>query len=446
MTEAVTQSLCPVCLMRIDAAYIREGGTIFLRKKCPIHGTFCVPAWKASSSGPDFVEWRRGTRIPAYPKQPATLLRQGCPYDCGLCPEHTQHTCTGLIEVTQRCSLHCPVCYANAGEKNLTDPPLSILAGQLDALAAFSGTCNVQLSGGEPTERNDLPDIIRMAKARRFGLVQINTNGHRLATQADYALTLKNAGLDSVYLQFDAIDDAAYRLLRGQNCLMWKEKALHACQDAGLGVVLVCTVVHGINDSMLGDLLIYAVRQGNHVRGIHFQPVSSFGRFPWDMEAAPRLTLPELMQALELQSNGLVRSAHFHAPSCEHPLCSFSAVYGRKGQGLSATPIGGSCCSGGSVSAVVDNAEGSRISKVFTAAHWKSPHKEGDGDDDFSRFLATAGADNRFTISSMAFQDAYSLDIERLRGCCIHVVTADKRLVPFCAYNLSSQDGTTLYR
>ncbi|MDO5484305.1 MAG: radical SAM protein, partial [Desulfovibrionaceae bacterium] len=210
-------------------------------------------------------------------------------------------------------------------------------------------------------------------------------------------------------------------------------------------------VVRGINDVMVGDLLRYAVRQGRHVRGVHFQPVASFGRFPWEMATAPRLTLPELMVALEEQSNALVRAAHFHAPSCEHPLCSFSAVYGRAGEGLSPSPLGSTCCSGGNslaqnVPSCVDNAEGSRISKAFTAAHWASPRQERAVGDAFSRFLSTAGADNRFTVSAMAFQDAYSLDIERVRGCCIHVVTSDRRLIPFCAYNLTSLGGTALYR
>ncbi len=609
--EEQTQSVCPVCLRRVDAAYVREGNSVFLQKTCPQHGNFRVPAWVEPAGAPRFAVWRQGARIPAYPARPATPMAQGCPYDCGLCPDHAQHTCTGLVEVTQRCSLRCPVCYARtaetpaaaagptaqaelsaAGEARLAqeqtgDPALSVIAAQLDVLFAASGACNVQLSGGEPTERDDLPEIIRMAKARGFGLVQVNSNGMRLGREAGYAARLKAAGLDSVYLQFDGVEDSAFRALRGRDCLAVKQAALAACAAAGLGVVLVCTLARGVNDGMVGALLRWAVAQGKHVRGLHFQPVSSFGRFPWEMDAAPRVTLPELMTALEVQSGGMVRAAHFHAPSCEHPLCSFSAVYGRTAQGLSAEPLGAACCSGGtglvprtaeeknapprgsaagmlagqqpqSVSAgqvndesacgqrdngthtsaepatsgrssaglvkgsgvsvgrqdgqalLIDNAEGARKAKAFVAHHWNSPSAEvtpvaraGQGadesasaepaagghagagrqdgqtffidnaegarkakafvahqrpeacaaapaaapaDDDFSRFLARSGADNRFTVSAMAFQDALSLDIARVRGCCIHVVTQDGRLVPFCAYNLTSCDGTALYR
>ena len=445
-----TQSLCPVCLRVVDAGYYLEGDMVYLGKTCPEHGTFRAPAWKQESGAPSFNMWRQGTRIPAYPAHPATGIEKGCPYDCGLCPDHMQHTCTGLIEVTMRCSLGCPVCYARAGT-GAEDPSLEHIGMQLDALSRASGPCNVQLSGGEPTERDDLPDIICMAKQKGFALVQVNTNGLRLGQESGYAETLRRAGLDSVYLQFDGVSDDVYRTLRGRDCLSMKKAAVEACGNAGLGVVLVCTLVRGVNDHQVGDLLRFALSQGSHVRGLHFQPVSSFGRFPWDMGKAPRITLPELMKSLETQSPGMVRMKDFHAPSCEHPLCSFSAVYAKNDDGSLGSPIGAACCSGGTSLAeenrVVDNAEGSRISRAFTAAHWKAPHPEKDAlNDAFSRFIARTGADRRFTLSAMAFQDALSLDVERVRGCCIHVVSAEGKLIPFCLYNLTSFDQVALYR
>ncbi|HJD96607.1 radical SAM (seleno)protein TrsS [Mailhella massiliensis] len=449
MLLSQTQSLCPVCLRLVDASYIKDGDTVYLRKRCPEHGAFQVPAWKEEEGAPEFLRWRQGSRIPAYPKSPATPLLLGCPYDCGLCPDHAQHTCTGLIEVTMRCSLGCPVCYARAGGGD-GDPSLEHIQTQLDTLLRASGPCNVQLSGGEPTERDDLPEIIRTAKARGFALVQVNTNGLRLGREKGYAAALRAAGLDSVYLQFDGVDDTVFRTLRGRPCLEEKTAALEACRKAGLGVVLVCTLARGVNDHQAGELLRFALAQGNHVRGLHFQPVSSFGRFPWDMAEAPRITLPELMLALEKQSGGLVRTSHFHAPSCEHPLCSFSAVYARAGDALEG-PLGAACCSGGTDlvrgSRVLDNAETSRVSRAFTAAHWSSPQEENTSlNDAFSRFLASSGAERRFTLSAMAFQDALSVDIERVRGCCIHVVSHDGRLIPFCLHNLTSLDNVPLYR
>ncbi|MEE0815995.1 MAG: radical SAM protein, partial [Desulfovibrio fairfieldensis] len=155
-----TQSLCPICLRRIEAVYERpetagaEKG-VFLRKTCPEHGVFSVPAWVALEpvdaqgavpgivNAPPFESWSR-PKSPSYPEEPRTAVARGCPFDCGLCPLHAQHTCTGLVEVTMRCDLACPVCYAGAGKTEgplPPDPPLAALAAQLDSLKAASGAC-----------------------------------------------------------------------------------------------------------------------------------------------------------------------------------------------------------------------------------------------------------------------------------------------------------------
>ncbi len=444
-----TESLCPICLKKIPARYERSAETIQLVKTCSEHGEFSVPAWKIHEDGPDFLTWRAGIRKPAFPVRPATGKEKGCPFDCGLCPEHEQHTCVGLVEVTQRCSLGCPVCYAGSGRGDPDrDPSLEDLERRMDVLAAVSGPCQLQLSGGEPSERDDLPQIIRLAARKGFSLIQVNTNGLRLAGEQGFAQQIKEAGLDSVYLQFDGLSDAAYVMLRGRPLLKEKLAALEACQKAGLGVVLVCTLVRGANEYGVGALTDFAAGQGPTVRGVHFQPAASFGRFPRQMEQAQRITLPELMHLLEAQTSGRIRARHFHPPSCEHPLCSFSAVYARKGSGLSAEPISSPCCCGSAgSSAVIDNAEGSRISRAFTAAHWGSPAKKAGGiSDDFDKFIAACGADTRFTVSAMAFQDSLSVDVKRLRTCCIHVAAADGRLIPFCMYNITSLAGVSPYR
>lgn len=455
MTTYATRSVCAVCLRLVDACYRRDGDSTTLHKNCPEHGAFVTPVWREFSGVTDFatLQQQAAGRIPSYPARPATALAKGCPYDCGLCPEHGQHTCTGLVEVTQRCGLRCPICFAQAGNTAVSDPSLDELQIMFASLYAASGACNVQISGGEPTERGDLPEIVAMASGFGFGLVQLNTNGLRLAREQGYAAELRRAGLDSIYLQCDAPADATgdsvYTTLRGRPLAQEKQAAIDACGRAGLGVILVATVVAGVNVQCLGDLLRYAVMQGPHVRGLHLQPVASFGRHPWAQAEAPRLTLPDLMHRLEKQTDGRIRASHFHAPSCEHPLCSFSAVYGREGNGLSAEPVGrAQCCPPGpsastnGAAQATPNAEGARVSRAFTAAHWKAPDKNAA----FAAFLGNSGADKRFTLSAMAFQDAATLDLARLRSCCIHVVTRQGGLVPFCAYNLTSQDGKALYR
>ncbi|WP_291440605.1 radical SAM protein [Desulfovibrio sp.] len=509
-----TQSLCPVCLRRVDAVYARSASDprcVELRKTCPDHGDFSVPVWQLAPADasavpgmdamPDFEGWSR-PKSPSYPLYPRMALDQGCPFDCGLCPAHAQHTCTGLVEVTMRCNMACPVCYAGAGNGGgalPADPDLNCLAAQMDALKTASGPCNVQISGGEPTVREDLPAIIGLARERAFGLVQVNTNGLRLAEEKGYAENLRQAGLDSVYLQWDGVSDAAFMRLRGRPCLDFKRRAVAACAAAGLGVVLVATLVRGVNDGEVGDLLRLALRLGPAVRGLHMQPAAFFGRYPWQLEEAPRLTLPEVMACLTEQAPELVRAGHFHPPGCENELCSFSAVYRRTDGGPAgaaqpdAVPSGVAeaaapslqwlahddqpCCSpqAPSVAEAATGAapvppaahEGARKARKFVALHWRGGSaadaeaataipgnsenccgKAGPAladQDGFSRFLSSAGAGQRFTLSAMAFQDALSLDIERVRGCCIHVLRRDGRMIPFCLHNLTARDGTRLY-
>lgn len=467
-----TQSVCPVCLRRVEARYEETSpGRVELLKRCPEHGAFCAPVWVGE---PVMGDWQR-PKTPSFPRRPFVGVVQGCPFDCGLCPEHGQHTCTGQIEVTARCDLGCPVCYAGSGNAAGPDPDLERIGFQLDRLWEASGACNVQFSGGEPTLRDDLPALVGLARRKGFTFIQVNSNGLRLGREAHYAHALAEAGLDSVYLQFDGADDEVYRALRGRACLDDKKRAVATCADAGLGVVLVATVVRGVNLNKLGELLRLALDLGPAVRGLHLQPAASFGRFPWDPDSAPRVTLPETMRALAAQSGGLLSVTDFHPPGCENALCSFSAVYRRTSDGLARIEGGGDCCdasprpfrsssppSSSALSSFAQSAktplpaeEGARISRAFTARHWSAPPVPGeqgaasdgpDRGDDFDRFLARAGLARRFTVSGMAFQDAMTLDLDRVRGCCIHVVSPEGLLVPFCLYNLTALGGTPLYR
>lgn len=451
-----TRSLCPVCLKRVTAQRVRQGYDVYLVKHCPEHGSFRTVIWRGND--PAFADWVR-PKTPSRPLYCHTPVDKGCPFDCGLCPEHGQHTCTALLEITQRCDLRCPVCFADAGTGGPVeaDPDLETVAFWYEQAAMAGGKCNIQLSGGEPTQREDLDRIIRMGLDHGFDFIQLNTNGLRLANQQGYAEHLKDAGLKSVFLQFDGVDDHVFRRLRGAPLWQAKQRAVENCGKTGLGVVLVPTLVPGVNDHALGDILRFALAAGAHVRGVHFQPVSYFGRFPSPPLDSDRLTLPEVMSLLAEQSKGLVRVEDFQPPGCEHALCSFHGNFLR-------TPGGGlrslsshqepktQCCSTGSpLSRTIPTAaEGAARSIGYTARQWAGPgpcsckQTSGIGPslDDFLDQARTWS----LSISAMAFQDAWNLDLERLKGCCIHVVAPDGGLVPFCAYNLTAADGRSLYR
>lgn len=496
---ARTASVCPVCLGPAPAERVAVGDSVLLVKRCPEHGEFSAPVWRGE---PAFTGWVR-PKIPTARRGPGTERVLGCPRDCGLCPDHGQHTCTLLIEVTQRCNLRCPVCFASAGQgeehgdgrsegdarasRREDDPTLGELVSRLAVLRPRAGDANIQLSGGEPTLRDDLPQLVTAVRGLGYPFVQLNTNGLRLAREAGYAARLAAAGLDSVFLQFDGPDDAATARLRGQPLHPDKVRAVDACAAAGLGVVLVCTVARGVNDHCLGDIVRFGLARVPVVRGAHFQPVSFFGRYEGfgalggesggeevdavgrtldDLREAARITLPEVMRAVRDQAGGLIPLAHLHPPGCEHAQCSFSGTF-MVHEGGRLEPAGGACCGtgdngaekGGMPPEPIPAALGAERARAFVRRQWKAPDvaagmggadSTGGGSsatpprDDFERFLARAG--RRFTVSGMAFQDAWTLDTERLRGCCIHVAAPDGRMVPFCAWNLTSADGTPLHR
>jgi uncharacterized radical SAM superfamily Fe-S cluster-containing enzyme len=457
-----TESLCPVCLKRIKAKRILHRDDVYMVKECEDHGSFRTVIWRGN---PSMDEWQR-PKDPVHPYLCYGTVENGCPFDCGLCEAHRQLPCSVLLEVTDRCNLNCAICFANSGRGHAKDPSLEKIAWLLERTIAAVGPSNLQLSGGEPTLRDDLPEIIGIARKVGYSFIQVNTNGLRLHSDKDYTRRLMAAGLSSVFLQFDGVDDEIYRSFRGNALLNQKIGAIKNCGEIGLGVVLVPTLVRGMNTDSVGAMVQQALQLAPTVRGIHFQPVSYFGRFPEKGDEG-RFTLPELMRCLEEQTGSLVKVSDFSPPGCEHAHCSFHATYMHSAEGR-LKPLGAGtgdgCCS-----ANFDSGAGVRKTVETVSRRWKLPSPQpcsvqfpvleevpccSGGIMDAARveepidldvFLKEV-ATRSFTISAMAFQDAENIDLERLRGCCIAVVSHDGRLIPFCAYNLTSRQGKGLYQ
>ena len=442
---STTESLCPECLGRIPADLIKRDENTYLRKTCTEHGTFETVIWRGS---PAYETWET-TKIPTYPEKPFTTVKLGCPYDCGLCPDHRQQPCCVLLEVTQRCDLGCPLCFANAGGRPENDPDLPTIRSWFQNLMSAGGPFNIQLSGGEPCLREDLPDIIALGKLLGFSFFQVNTNGLRLATDIDFLKKLKDAGLSTVYLQFDGTHDAVYEKIRGHKLLLPKTAAIDNCAKLQIGVVLVATIVPGINSSELGRILNFALRYHPMVRGVHFQPVSYFGRYPKPPQDSDRITLPEVITLLEEQTGGLVKKENFKPSSGENAHCSFHGNFVVMPDGA-LKPLSrhepDSCCS-----RPITAQEGRIKAQDFVSRIWAAPPEDASTQTNIPRLgewdtFLTRARTHMFSISGMAFQDSWTVDLARLRECYILTVAPDGRLVPFCAYNITSKQGKALYR
>ncbi|WP_158240559.1 radical SAM (seleno)protein TrsS [Telmatospirillum siberiense] len=453
-----TESVCPVCLRQVPAERVQEGDAIYLRKTCPDHGAFKTVTWRGADS---YHAWGGSLAAFSAPAFPATEKARGCPYDCGLCADHRQQSCCVLVEVTERCNLSCPVCFAEAGGST-PDPDLDEISRRLAALRKSGRQVNIQLSGGEPTLRDDLPEIVALTRRMGFDFVQVNTNGIRLARDDAYVRRLKEAGLECVFLQFDGLSDDVYRAIRGADLLDLKMKAIDACAKYRIGVVLVPVLVPGVNMTQLGDIIRFAAARSPHVRTVHFQPISYFGRYPGQPGDEARVTIPEVLAAIEAQMGQAITAADFRPGTAENPYCSFNGdfIVGADGEltsSLAPAKASGCCGSGAGAPAAAEGATADEAERArrFVARRWAAPDQccasPSDGTagvlmkaDSLDAFLASRK--RTLCISGMAFQDAWTLDLDRLRQCYIHVATPDQRLVPLCAFNLSGMNGETIYR
>ena len=439
-----TTSLCPVCLRRIPALRRFENGAWYQHKTCPAHGDFSTVIWRGSE---DMDAW-----VGDLPENGAEEgLR--CPDDCGLCEKHLRNTCCTLLEITDRCNMSCRFCFADPSAR--PDLSLDTVKAQIDEILHETNGTLLQLSGGEPTVREDLPEIIAYAKEAGCRYIQLNTNGLRLAGDPAYARTLAQAGLSFVFLQFDGVSNDVYRALRGRSMLGVKEKVIRNCARAGLGVTLVPVIVPEVNTEQIGDILRFAIAHSPTVRGVHFQPVSYFGRIPALPTDAQRYTLGELIDDIVRQTGGLIPRESLVPSACDHPLCGLHGDYivmpGGKLEVLSRRGVKAEC------SCHADPAEQNR---EYIGSRWqrtdevKEPapsccccgeetHSSNEEETDIHSldgFLKRKKS-HGFTVTAMAFQDAGNLDLERLRQCSLHVFRDGKR-IPFCAAYLSKFENT----
>jgi len=471
-----TKSLCPECLKVIEANIYEKDGKVLIEKTCDEHGHYVDTYW----SDYEFYKWAEPFRHDGLGlSNPHTKSKNGCPYDCGLCENHKTSTLLANIDITNRCNMRCPICFANAAAAGYV---LELSIDQItDILTRLANEkpvrCwAVQFSGGEPTIRDDLPEIITKAKELGFTQVQVATNGKRFIKDQEYLKNLKAAGLSTIYLQFDGVTEKPYIAARGYNALPEKIKAIEGIRKAGLSsVVLVPTLVKGISDDQVGDIVRFAFDNNDVVRGVNFQPVSFAGRIDKNELEKMRITIPDLARLLEEQTDGEITKDDLYPVPCMAPISEFLSEWKKEPQ-LTFT-----CHEHCGVGTYLFKVKG-RILPITQFVDvdgffgylkdMTEKLKEGNGKmtkakitlkltKNIPKFIDNSKAPpgvnlrnlllnvlsngtigdtaafhrNTLFLGSMHFMDPYNFDIERVRRCGIHYGLPDGRIIPFCSYN-----------
>ncbi|HEX7642715.1 MAG TPA: radical SAM protein [Burkholderiaceae bacterium] len=441
-----TSSLCSSCLHQVEAKIVFKDGMVYMDKWCPAHGTERVLV-------SDDVEYYRLCREvfvkhPEMPRQFNTRMEYGCPYDCGLCPDHMQHSCLSIVEITDNCNLNCPVCYAESGTHRQAHKPLDEVLKMLDAVVANEGEPDVvQLSGGEPTLHPDFWAILDAAKARPIKHVMVNTNGIVLAQDPAFVRRLASyaPGLE-VYLQFDSLRAEVHQALRGADLTRIRRQALENLNAANLSTTLVVTLKKGLNDGEIGDIVDFALAQPC-VRGVTLQPIQDAGRVENYDPRLHRLTVSEVRRKLAEQSRLFTLQDIVPVPCNTDTLAmAYALKTGDKTVPLTRYLDPQTLVEGSGNTIVFERDEAlkntvkDQVFKLFSTNH--SPESQANCLSELMCCLPLVSApqtlryDNVFRVLIVQFMDAYSLDIRALKKSCIHFALPDGRMIPFESYNL----------
>jgi len=435
-----TQSVCTECLRPVEAKILLKDDHVYMEKWCPAHGTERVLV-------SDDVEYYRLCREmyikpPEMPQRFNTTMQYGCPYDCGLCPDHMQHSCVTVVEITEQCNLECPVCYAESGPATGPHRTLVEVEAMLDAVVRNEGEPDVvQISGGEPTIHPEFFAILDAARQRPIRHLMINTNGLRIAKEESFAeqLARYKPGLE-VYLQFDSLRDDALQHLRGANLANIHQQALERLEALGISTTLVMTVKRGINDDEIGDVIRHALKW-RCVRGVTLQPVQDAGR-NLDFLLKQRLTVSEIRRRIAEQSGVFTLPDVVPVP-CNPDTLAMAYALKRQDEVAPLTRyLQPADLLDGTRNTIVFERDPVIKGKIFQLFSTNlSPQDQASCLSDLMCCLPLVeaqqlGYDNVFRVLIVQFMDARNLDLRALKKSCVHMARPDGRLIPFEAFNL----------
>jgi len=471
-----TESLCPECGKIIPATIFERNGRVLIEKECPEHGKVSDIYWS------DVDLYLRAEKL-AYDgvgvSNPLIPNAKVCPLDCGLCQLHLSHTSLANLDLTNRCNMKCPICFANANAAGYVyEPSYDDVVRMMQTLRDEKPVpCTaIQFAGGEPTIYPRFFDVVRKAKEMGFAQVQVATNGVKLANDPDFARNCSEAGLNTIYLQFDGLREDIYIKARGRPMMDIKNKAIENVRalETPPSIVLVPTIVKGINDDQVGPILEFAIENRDIIRGVNFQPVAFTGRIGREEREQGRYTLTDMAHDVNHQTGYTVDDDWYPVPAVA-PISTFvSAIMGEDKVTFTAHPHCG-------LATYLFIYEGKvvpitrfiKVEKLLDGLYELSQKTEGGKtklpvklkafslikksiDKDklpkgvsltkFLRMMETVLSDktkeglaefswDMMFVGGMHFQDSYNYDIERVKRCVIHYVTPDQSIIPFCAYN-----------
>jgi uncharacterized radical SAM superfamily Fe-S cluster-containing enzyme len=442
-----TRSLCETCLKLVPAKIVIEGDNVFYLKRCHEHG---AQKTLIATDAAYFRSCKDFQKPGDLPLKFQSRTHYGCPYDCGLCPDHEQHSCLALIEVNDECNLTCPVCFAESSPQRTANKSLKTIEGMLDTLVASEGFPDlVQISGGEPTIHPQILDILKLAKSKPIRHIMLNTNGIRIATDRAFVAELAKLkpGFE-VYLQFDSLSREALENIRGADLRKVRQQALANLDEFGLSTTLVVVVKKGVNDHEIGDIVRHALGH-KCVRGITFQPVQDAGRNENFDKNRDRALLTDIRRAIATQAGEVFDGDDIIPLPCNPD--SIAIAYGLR-NGTQVTPItklipkadllaaAPNTISFEKYPALKDRlfdllslaSSGERTKTVLGELLCCLPQVEVPDD---------LGYDKVFRIVIVQFLDKYNFCVGTVKRSCIHFVTPERKIIPFDTYNLFYRNG-----
>jgi len=475
-----TTSICPECKKLIPATLAERGGKVCIDKTCPEHGSFSDVYWSDKDlflRAEDFAYDGVGLKNPM---DKASGGKNVCVTVGG--KDFEMLTCTALanIDLTNRCNMRCPICFANANQSGYVyEPDFDTVAEMLKMLRSEEPIkCTaVQFSGGEPTIYPRFIDIIRKAKELGFAQVQAATNGIEFAKRPELVKAAQEAGLNTIYLSFDGVSDDIYLQARDRKMFDVKLKVLENLRklEKPPSVVLVPTVVRGVNDHQIGDIINFALDNSDVIRAINFQPVAFTGRITKEELSKGRFTLPDLIKAEGAQTKYTTKDDWYPVPVVApisklaslllkenkvtfttHPHCGIATYLFKDDKGK-VTPmtrfVDATALSKGFYE-LAQKVEKKRFKKLVVFKLLKLVKRciredelpEGMTKKKFIKMMRAIMSDKSketlaefswkmIMVGGMHFMDDYNYDVERVRRCGVHYATPDMKVIPFCAYN-----------